>query len=184
VSLIFRAADRIQDALTGALTGVGIWPPIYHVCSPEKRSSPYIVNKLIGPEILEETVNKVVILDLLSSEELQVERAVRRMRTVVKSMIQDSISALVRNNRRLAADVMQRDDDVDRLNLLISRQFTEILRSRSVRQKALNVMSGGYGGTETLLKLSMTGSLERVLDYTVNIAEQSINLSHAHTHSK
>jgi len=55
--------------------------------SAQKKDLHQIVNKLIGPEILEETINKVVIQDLLSSEELQSERALKRIRTVVKSMI-------------------------------------------------------------------------------------------------
>ncbi|MFZ2471540.1 MAG: phosphate uptake regulator PhoU, partial [Methanothrix sp.] len=105
--------------------------------SVQKKDLHRIVNKLIGPEILEETINKVVIQDLLSSEELQSERALKRIRTVVKSMIADSLSSLLNNNEDLAADVIQRDNDVDRLNLLIARQFTEILRSGSVRQETL-----------------------------------------------
>jgi len=44
----------------------------------QKRDLHKIVTKLIGPEILEETSNKVVIQDLLSSEELQVDRALKR----------------------------------------------------------------------------------------------------------
>jgi phosphate uptake regulator len=104
-----------------------------HMSSAQKKDLHQIVNKLIGPEILEETINKVVIQDLLSSEELQSERALKRIKTVVKSMISDSFSSLLNNNEELALDVIQRDNDVDRLNLLISRQFTEILRSGSVK---------------------------------------------------
>ncbi len=54
--------------------------------------------------------------------------------------------------------------------------------ARKVREKIL-LMTGsstGNGSTEMLLRLTVIGSLERVLNYTVNIAEQSINLSHAH----
>jgi len=94
-----------------------------HMSVAQKKDLHQIVNKLIGPEILEETINKVVIQDLLSSEELASEKALKRIRTVVRSMIKDSIEALLGNNRELALDVIQRDDDVDRLNLLVARQF-------------------------------------------------------------
>ena len=109
-----------------------------HMSPVQKKDIRQIVNKLIGPEILEETVNKVVIHDLLSSEELQTKQALKRIKNVVRSLIQDSISSLLNNDKDLALDVIQRDDDVDRLNLLISRQFTEMLRSRSIHQEQLN----------------------------------------------
>jgi len=135
-----------------------------HMSSLQKKDLHQIVNKLIGPEILEETINKVVIQDLLSSEELQSERALKRIRTVVKSMITDSLSSLLNNNEELAIDVIQRDNDVDRLNLLISRQFTEILRSGSVRQETLNPITAfNY--------MQAASNLERIADHAHRIAE-------------
>ena len=135
-----------------------------HMSSAQKKDLHQIVNKLIGPEILEETINKVVIQDLLSSEELQSERALKRIRTVVKSMIQDSFSSLLNNNEELAMDVIQRDNDVDRLNLLISRQFTEILRSGSVKQETLNPITAfNY--------MQAASNLERIADHAHRIAQ-------------
>ncbi|RQW81363.1 MAG: phosphate uptake regulator PhoU [Methanothrix sp.] len=132
--------------------------------SAQKKDLHQIVNKLIGPEILEETINKVVIQDLLSSEELQSERALKRIKTVVKSMIQDSLTALLTNNAELANDVILRDNDVDRLNLLISRQFTEILRSGSVKQETLNPITAfNY--------MQAASNLERIADHAHRIAE-------------
>ncbi len=135
-----------------------------HMSTLQKKDLHQIVNKLIGPEILEETINKVVIQDLLSSEELQSERALKRIRTVVKSMITDSLTSLLNNNEELAADVIARDNDVDRLNLLISRQFTEILRSGSVRQETLNPITAfNY--------MLAASNLERIADHANRIAE-------------
>jgi phosphate uptake regulator len=137
-----------------------------HMSSAQKKDIHSIVSKLIGPEILEETINRVVMQDLLSSEELQSERALRRIRTVVKSMIQDSINALVTKNKDLARDVIQRDNDVDRLNLLISRQFTEILRSGSVKQETLNSITAfNY--------MQASSNLERISDHASRIAEMA-----------
>jgi phosphate uptake regulator len=142
-----------------------------HMSSVQKKDLHQIVNKLIGPEILEETINKVVIQDLLSSEELQSERALKRIRTVVKSMITDSLSSLLNNNEELAADVIQRDNDVDRLNLLIARQFTEILRSGSVKQETLNPITAfNY--------MQASSNLERIADHAHRIAEIAIQRSY------
>lgn len=135
-----------------------------HMSAVQKRDLHNIVNKLIGPEILEETINKIVIQDLLSSEELQAERALKRIRTMVKAMIQESISALLNNNKELALDVIRRDNDVDRLNLLIARQFTDILRSGSVKQETANSITAfNY--------MLAASNLERIADHAAKIAE-------------
>jgi phosphate uptake regulator len=135
-----------------------------HMSSAQKKDLRQIVNKLIGPEILEESLNKVVIQDLLSSKELQAQKALKRIRTVVKSMIQDSICAILNRDKDLAIDVIQRDNDVDRLNLLISRQFTEILRSGSVSQEMFNSIAAfNY--------MLAASNLERIADHAHRIAD-------------
>ncbi len=135
-----------------------------HMTATQKKDVHQIVQKLIGPEILEETVNKVFIQDLIDPEELQSERALRRIKTVVRSMVMDAIEALANNDKELAEDVVQRDDDVDRLNLLISRQFTEILRSGSLKRDALNpIVAFNYSRAAT--------NLERMADHAAWIAK-------------
>jgi len=162
--------DKVGDHLIRDIIGcyVGGYRTIEvtagHMSSMQKKDLHQIVNKLIGPEILEETINKVVIQDLLSSEELQSERALKRIKTVVKSMITDSFASLLNKSDELAMDVIQRDNDVDRLNLLISRQFTEILRSGSVRQETLNPITAfNY--------MQAASNLERIADHAHRIAE-------------
>ena len=158
--------DLIRDIIgcyVGGYRIIEVTSP--HMSSAQKKDLHQIVNKLIGPEILEETINKVVIQDLLGSEELQSEKALRRIRTVVKSMIHDSFTSLLNNNQdELAMDVIQRDDDVDRLNLLISRQFTEILRTGSVKQETQNpIHAFNY--------MQAASNLERIADHAHRIAQ-------------
>jgi len=158
--------DLIRDIIgcyVGGYRIIEVTSP--HMSSAQKKDLHQIVNKLIGPEILEETINKVVIQDLLSSEELQSEKALRRIRTVVKSMIHDSFTSLLNNNQdELAMDVIQRDDDVNRLNLLISREFTEILRTGSVKQETQNpIHAFNY--------MQAASNLERIADHAHRIAQ-------------
>jgi phosphate uptake regulator len=132
----------------------------------QKRDLHTIVNKLIGPEILEETINKVVIHDLLSEEVLPADRALKRMKNVARSMIQDALSSLIKRNKELAMDVIQRDDDVDRLNLLIARQFNDILRSGSIKQEIQSPISA-------VNYMQAATNLERMADHASKIAEMS-----------
>jgi phosphate uptake regulator len=132
----------------------------------QKKDLHCIVNKLIGPEILEETINKIVIHDLLNSEELPSDRALKRMKNMTRSMIQDAMSIIIKRNEELALDVMKRDNEVDRLNLLISRQFTEILRSGSVKEETINpVVTFNY--------MQAASNLERMADHASKIAKIS-----------
>ena len=125
-----------------------------------------IVTKLIGPEILEETNNKVVIQDFLSSEELLFDQALKRMMNLVKSMVHDSISSLQGNNKELALDVMQRDNDVDRLNFLIARQFAELLRSGSMKKEIFDSITA-------FSYMQAASYLERIADHASKISEIS-----------
>ena len=132
--------------------------------SGQKKDIRQIVNKLIGPEILEETINKVLIQDLLSPEELQIKQALKRIKNVVRSLIEDSISSLVNSDRDLALDVIQRDNDVDRLNLLVLRQFMEMLRSGSPNQGKMDSITG-------FTYMQAASNLERIADHALSIAE-------------
>ncbi len=134
--------------------------------SIQKSDLHKIVTKLIGPEILEETINEVVIQDFLSSEELQFDQGLKRMMNLVKAMVQDSISSLQNNNKELALDVMQRDNDVDRLNLLIARQFAELLRSGSIKKEAFDSITA-------FSYMQAASYLERIADHASKISEIS-----------
>ncbi len=160
-------APLIRDVIACYLAGYKTVEISSHqLTAMQKRDLHTIVNKLIGPEILEESINKVVIHDLLSEEELPADRALKRMKNVARSMIQDALSSLIKRNKELAIDVIQRDNDVDRLNLLIARQFNDILRSGSIKQETHSPISAfNYMQAAT--------NLERMADHASKIAEIS-----------
>jgi phosphate uptake regulator len=160
-------APLIRDVIACYIAGyktVEISSP--QLTAMQKRDLHSIVNKLIGPEILEETSNKVVIHDLLREEELPADHALKRMKNLARSMIQDALSSLIKRNKELAMDVIQRDNDVDRLNLLMARQFNDILRSGSLKQETHSPISAfNYMQAAT--------NLERMADHASKIAEIS-----------
>jgi len=160
-------APLIRDVIACYLAGYKtIEISSHQLTAMQKRDLHSIVNKLIGPEILEETINKVVIHDLLSEEDLPADRALKRMKNITRSMIQDALSSLIKRNKDLAMDVIQRDNDVDRLNLLIARQFIDILRSGSLKQETHSPISAfNYMQAAT--------NLERMADHASKIAEIS-----------
>src|SRR5271157_4401059 len=78
---------------------------------------------VIGPEVIEETRNSLVIQDLSDPSELSSEKCIRRMHLTVRAMVEDSISALKKSDGALAHDVALRDQDVDRLYWMVAKQY-------------------------------------------------------------
>ena len=78
---------------------------------------------VIGPEVIEETRNAVVIQDLSDTAELSAEKCLRRMHLTVRAMHEDALIALRTRDEALARDVSQRDQDVDRLYWMVAKQY-------------------------------------------------------------
>jgi len=93
------------------------------------------VNMLIGPEIIEETADKIVLQDILNPAELSVKKSIKRMYMIGSSMQENAIMALKEKDFDLATDVAERDSEVDKLFLLVSKQFRMVMRDISIADK-------------------------------------------------
>jgi phosphate uptake regulator len=101
------------------------------VTAAQRRSIREATQGLVGLEVIGETSGRVRLQDLLDSSELSMHNAVTRMRLVSTTMLADAVTALLEDDDDLAADVIQRDDDVDRLWSMVSRVFRSVLRDPS-----------------------------------------------------
>jgi phosphate uptake regulator len=137
----------------------------------EQRSAIRDVTQgLVGVEVLEETSDSVVIQDLLDSSELSIVNAVTRMRLIAQSMLEDAVTALIENDDAMAHDVVERDDDVDRLWLVVSRIFRATLRSpRAVEEL-------GVSREDCFDYHSSARQLERIADHAVKISNIALKL--------
>ncbi|WP_440764344.1 PhoU domain-containing protein [Natronorubrum sp. DTA7] len=126
---------------------------------------------LVGVEVLEETTDSVVIQDLLDSAELSIVNAVSRMRLIARSMLEDAVTALVENDDDIAQDVIERDDDVDRLWLVVSRIFRATLRSPRAAEEL------GVPREDCFDYHSSARQLERVADHAAKISNLAFKLA-------
>jgi len=101
------------------------------VTAAQRRTIRDATQGLVGLEVIGETSGRVRLQDLLDSSELSMHNAITRMRLVSTTMLADAVAALVEDDDELAADVVQRDDDVDRLWSMVSRVFRSVLRDPS-----------------------------------------------------
>ena len=125
---------------------------------------------LVGLEVIEETSNHVVLQDLLDSSELSVHNAITRMRRMSLTMLSDAVEALIEDDTDLATDVMQRDDDVDRLWYMISRVFRTVLRNPTAANEI------GFPRETVFDYQSSARQLERIGDHATKIASLSLEI--------
>ncbi|MFB6124557.1 MAG: PhoU domain-containing protein [Halanaeroarchaeum sp.] len=134
------------------------------ITSGQRRVIRNATQGLVGLEVLEETGERVVVQDLLDSSELSIHNAVRRMRLISLSMLEDAITAIETNDHDLAEDVIERDDDVDRLWYVVSRIFRSALRSPQVAQQL------GLSREVCFDYHSSARQLERIADHAAKIS--------------
>ena len=125
---------------------------------------------LVGLEVIEETGDRVVIQDLLDSSELSVRNAVTRMRLISLSMLEDAVTAICENDDSLAEDVIERDDDVDRLWYLVSRIFRATLRTPKAAEEL------GIPREVCFDYHSSARQLERIADHAAKMAQHAREL--------
>ncbi len=141
------------------------------ITAEQKQTIRQITHKLIGPEIVEETADRMVIQDLLNPVELSLRQSVRRMYLIASSMQTDAIHALASSDSDLAMDVSSRDDEVDRLYLLIEKQLRIMLRSGQVIDSQKDMTP------DMSLDLSLAARpIEKIADHARKIALITISL--------
>ncbi|RQG96059.1 phosphate uptake regulator PhoU [Natrarchaeobius chitinivorans] len=140
------------------------------ITTDQRRAIRDATQGLVGVEVLEETTDSVVIQDLLDSSELSIVNAVSRMRLIATSMLADAITALVENDDDIAYDVIERDDDVDRLWLVVSRIFRATLRSPKAAEEL------GVPREDCFDFHSSARQLERVADHAAKISNLALKL--------
>jgi len=132
-----------------------------------------LCKNLIGSEILEETRDKIVIYDILNPGEFTIEKGLKRMFALVSGMLKDLIDTFyVREKEEVLNEIMSRDDEVDRVHLLILKQFIRRLKAGWIsKEDQLNLV-------ESFQYRLAADNLERIGDHTVKIANtlRSIDL--------
>jgi phosphate uptake regulator len=123
---------------------------------------------LVGLEVIEETGERVVLQDLLDSSELSVHNAITRMRLVSLTMLSDAVEALIEDDDDLAHDVVERDDDVDRLWYMVSRVFRTVLRNPTAATEI------GFPRETVFDFQSSARQLERIADHATKIADLAL----------
>lgn len=138
---------------------------------PKTRSTiRRFIQNTIGQEVVEETDNSITVKDLLNPSEMPFHRTIKRMHIIIKGMYEDTITALKKQDKKLAEDIIRRDGEIDRLHWLVARQHRIIQQNVNFVEKM-----GITVGTATTAYL-ISRILERIGDHVNRIATYDILL--------
>jgi phosphate uptake regulator len=125
----------------------------------------------MGPEIIEETSNTILIKDLLDPKEMPFDKTIKRMYILAQNMHEDAVKALENGDKNLAEQVINRDDQIDRLNWLVERQAHIVLRDIILCQK-MNITLEDASNYQLISRF-----LERIADHAVKIAKSVLRIN-------
>jgi phosphate uptake regulator len=129
--------DIVRDFITQYLAGFEIIQLDFKQVPADKRVpiKGAIRSLLIGVEVINETTDNLTIQCFLGPASLPFLNAFDRMEVLVRSMQADAVTALLKRDKKLADEVVQRDIEIDRFYFYIVRQLTMAVHRRELVQK-------------------------------------------------
>ncbi|MFO8033982.1 MAG: PhoU domain-containing protein [Candidatus Bipolaricaulota bacterium] len=139
----------------------------------QRRTVRQIAQSLVGLEILEESQTAVVLHSVASMRDFPIGQTIHRIFEITLGMLDDAVSACRTWDEELAQDVAERDGDVDRLVLLVARQFGLLLRDLLVEEEVK------LSRFEFHRHQAVADQLERVADHAVKVSRATLALGSA-----
>ena len=101
-------------------------------------------------------------LEITTMEPVDIPADIEGMRTIAREMIRGALQALLEGDCTLATSVIDKDDDIDRLN-------------RETHERLIAMIAGNAAVAEqTLHTIIISRNLERIADHAANIASDVI----------
>jgi phosphate uptake regulator len=107
-----------------------------HKMDPKVRQTVRdITRDLVGVEILEESASAMVLQDLVGVADMDLRKTLTRMQRIARIMFDDAVAALHGRDAAGASDVAERDDELDRLLWMVSKQMHALLEQPRLAAK-------------------------------------------------
>ncbi|MHA1409767.1 MAG: PhoU domain-containing protein [Candidatus Odinarchaeia archaeon] len=128
--------------------------------------------RLIGVEIVEESANEITMNCLISPAIVPLNKTLKRLHLLSLNMHEDALKSLIDMDLELARNVINRDEEVDRLYFLFVREIRTAIQDPRVADKI------GVTPIECLDYRMIAKNLENIADLAVKIAEVTIKLEY------
>ena len=119
---------------------------------------------VIGMEIIEEEATQAILTDMTNPGALPFRTAIKRLYKIVRAMYNDSI-LILEGSEDLAADVVDRDKEADKLQWFIERQFNMMLENTNLSRQ---LEASSFEG---VVYSNVARYLERIADHACRLAE-------------
>jgi len=126
--------------------------------------------KLLGTEVIAESPNEIVLQILINHPEFPIQKAIKRMFIIALSMNKDAISALKSLDKAIIQNIIETEDDVDRLNLYVIRQLKYAIQKNQYEEVGLK------SSKEFLGYRLATNAVEGIADLAVEMAENILTM--------
>jgi len=136
----------------------------------QRRMMREIAQGLVGLEIFDETQEAVLLQAMVNVRDFPVQRTLSRIFDITHAMLNDAVTAFCTHDEELARDVLERDGDIDRLVLLVARQFSLLLRDLLLEEDV------GLSRLDFLHYRAVSKQLERVADHAGKISQATLAL--------
>ena len=136
----------------------------------QRRMMREIAQGLVGLEIIDETQEAVTLQAMVNVRDFPVQKTLSRISDITRAMLDDAVMAFREHDMELARDVLERDGDIDRLVLLIARQFSLLLRDQLLESDV------GLSRLQFLHYHTVADQLERVADHAGKISQATLAL--------
>jgi phosphate uptake regulator len=123
-----------------------------------------LVTRLSGFEVMEGDERRIVIRSLISVDSISIRKSALRLSLITQAMHRDAVTAIVEHDADLAAQVVERDREADKLYGLVVRHFRRAL----VDLHEASML--GHSRMELFEYYDSARQLERIADHAVKIA--------------
>jgi len=127
--------------------------------------------RLIGVEIIEDTLGALSMETLLDPERMPITKTVRKLNSMCQSMMRDTLTIFECANAELAAGMGTRENEIDRLYFLAIRQLKEATRSDQLAKK-LEIRHSN----DALECRVVVQHIERISDHIESISKNVLGL--------
>ncbi len=147
-----------------------------HVRSPGKMDPKVreiirtVSRSLVGVEIQDEGAQSLTLMDLVGVADMDLRKTLTRMQRIARLMFDDALKALESRDVASAKDIAKRDDELDRLLWMVSKQMHALLEQPRLTAK-LNVRPA-----EALNLFLAARSLERMGDHATKMCANVVAL--------
>lgn len=154
-----------RELIAHYISGVDEISIISKQLTPEQRKEiRKLFQLLIGFEIIDESSTKMLVKNVFDATKFPIPQSIEKMFHITTSMIVDAYQAFFTQNILLAKDVIDRDFEVDKLYLTITRQLHVLTRNK-ISEEEVQLHPGDLYYYEDIAT-----QLERIADHAVNVA--------------